>query len=219
MTAIVGQSSVSDVTLNAEVVSTYGAETENGTGTFRASGQWQSRVDINVGSETRLDTRNMASGAWQKNGAAVKTYASHNCMTDAAWFFPALSSLSQAANPSYAFKYIGEEEHASVNTQHIRVSQVFPQDQSGMLAQLSEMDFYLDAASNLPVAIVFQTHADGDLHVNMVTEVRFADYRTVNGVRVPYSFQKMLNGGTILTATVTSAELNSGLTTSLFTLQ
>jgi hypothetical protein len=219
MAAIVGQSSVSDVTLNAEVISTYGAETENGTGTFRASGPGQSRIDLNVGSETRSDTRNTASGSWQKNGSAVKTYASHNCMTDAAWFFPALSSLSQTANPSYVFKYIGEEEHASVNTQHIRVSQVFPQDQSGVLAQLSTMDFYLDATSNLPVAVVFNTHADADLHVNMVTEVRFADYRKVNGVLIPFSFQKMLNGGTILTATVTSAELNTGLTTSLFALQ
>ncbi len=217
--ALTGRSSVEDVTLQAEVNSTIGTDSESGTGTFRAKGLSQSRVDLSFGGDTQSDTRNMAGGAWQQNGAAAKALAGHNCVTDAAWFFPALSSLTQSGNPSFVFKYIGEEEHASVNTQHIRVSQIFPQDKSGVLERLSAMDFYLDAASSLPVALTFQTHPDNDLNVNIITEVRFSDYRTVNGILIPFSFQKMLNGGVILEATVTSAEVNASLPDSHFTLQ
>jgi hypothetical protein len=217
--ALVGQSSVSDVTLYAGVNSRYGADSKSGTGTFKARGDGQSRVDLNVGGETRSDTRVNSGGAWQKNGEAVKARAGHNSVTDAAWFFPALSSLAQSASSQYVFKYIGEEEHASVSTQHIRVSRVFPQDTSGMLARLSTMDFYLDAGSNLPVAITFQTHADGDLSVNIITEIRFGDYRTVSGILIPYSFQEMLNGRVILEVTVTNAEINTSLHDSLFALQ
>jgi hypothetical protein len=219
MAALAGRSSVDDVTLQAEVHSTIGADPESGTGTFRAKGLSQSRVDLSFGGDTQSDTRNMADGARQKNGAAAKAHAGHNCMTDAAWFFPALSSLTQSGNPSFVFKYIGEEEYASVNTLHIRVSQIFPQDKSGVLERLSAMDFYLDAASSLPVAITFQTHPDNDLNVNIITEVHFSDYRTVNGILIPFSFQQMLNGRVILEATVTSAEVNASLPDSHFTLQ
>jgi hypothetical protein len=224
LAALVGQlaghqANLADVTLDAEVTSSTGSETESGTGTFKARGFAESRVDLNLGGETRSDVRSASGGAWQQNGAAAKAYAGHNCMTDAAWFFPALSSLAQTANSSYVFKYIGVEEHDSVNTQHIQVFQAFPQDSTGVLQQLSTMDFYLNAASGLPVAVVFQTHADNNLKVNIPTEVSFSNYQTVSGIQIPFSFQKTLNGNVVLSAQVTSAVINTGLTDNLFSLQ
>jgi hypothetical protein len=219
MESLAGRLSVADVTLQAEVTSMIGADPESGSGTFRAKGLGQSRVDLSFGGDTRSDIRNRIGGTMQKNGGAAKAQAGHNCMTDAAWFFPALSSLAQSGNPSFVFKYIGEEEHTSVNTQHIQVSQIFPQDKSGVLERLSATDFYLDAASNLPVAITFQTHPDNDLNVNIITEIRFSDYRSVNGILEPFSFQQMLNGRVILEAKVTSAEVNASLPENIFALQ
>jgi hypothetical protein len=79
--------------------------------------------------------------------------------TEAVWFFLALSSLSQTANPSFTFKYVGQEQHGGVNTQHIRV---FQPSKVSLLQHLNTIDFYLDPASSIPLAIAFQVRPDKD---------------------------------------------------------
>src|SRR6266567_7572180 len=94
--ALTGGTSISDVTLNANVISIAGADNETGTGVFEAKGLGESRVDLNLGGGTRSQVQSVSSGvpagAWTKNGAKAVPAAQHNCWVDAAWFFPALSS-------------------------------------------------------------------------------------------------------------------------------
>lgn len=220
--ALTGGTTVSDFTLSANVTSILGSDYERGTATLQAKGTGESRVDVNLStSGTRSDVRNVASGnpggAWNKNGGASMAYADHNCWVDAAWFFPALSSLSQTANPTFVFKYIGQEQHGGVNTQHIQVFQWSTQDPT--VQRLSTMDFYVDAGSLLPVAADFKVHSDSDMNVDIPGEIGFANYQAVNGIRVPFHIQRMLNGGVVLDMTVTTATFNSGLPDSLFILQ
>jgi hypothetical protein len=220
--ALTGGVPISDVTLNGNVTSILGSDAETGTGTFKAKGIGESRVDLNLSGGTRSDVRNTASGtpggAWEKNGSASTPYASSNCWADASWFFPALSSLTQAANPAFVFKYIGQEQHGGVNTQHVRVFQV-PAGGIPLFQHLSTTDFYLDPASSLPLAIAFQVHPDTDASTDIPTETRFANYQTVNGLPIPFHFQQMLNGGVILDVTVTNSTLNTGVLDSAFSLQ
>ncbi len=220
--ALTGGASVTDVTLNANVISILGSDNETGTGTFSAKGLSESRVDLNLSGGTRSEVRNIANsgpaGAWARNGGASTAYAGHNTLTDAAWFFPALSSLTQTANPNVVFKYIGQEQHTGVNTQHLQIFQAPP---AGMASvqRLSTTDVYLDATTLLPVAVAFKIHPDKDMNTDIPTEILFANYRAVNGTQVPFHFQRMLNGGVILDVTVTSATLNTGLQDSSFILQ
>ena len=218
--ALTGSATISDVTLNANAISIFGSDNESGTAMLKAKGTTESRVDLSLSSGTRSDVRNVATGtpggAWEKNGAASTTYAGHNCWTDAAWFFPALSSLTQNLNPNFIFKYIGQEQHGGVNAQHIQVLQAV----SDPLSQhLSTMDFYLDPSSALPLVIVFPVHPDTDAGTDIANEVRFANYQAVSGIQVPFHVQRMLNGGVVLDVTVTNATFNTGLPDSLFTLQ
>jgi len=219
LAVVTGGTPISDVTLNANVISIFGSDNETGTGTFSAKGTSESRVDLNLGGGTRSDVRNMANGtpggAWEKDGGTSTAYAQHNCWADAAWFLPALSSLTQTANPNFVFKYIGQEQHRGVNTQHVRVFQAAPQG----LQTLSTMEFYLDPISSLPLNISFNLHADNDMNRNIPVEINFANYQTVNGIQVPSHFQRMFNGQVVLDVTVTSAVFNTGLPDTLFALQ
>ncbi|MGO9086771.1 MAG: hypothetical protein ACLQBK_16215 [Candidatus Sulfotelmatobacter sp.] len=219
--ALTRGASVSDVSLTGSVTFVLGSDTANGTGTLKAKGMSESRVDLSLSnSETRADVRNAASGtpagAWEKNGGAVTAYANHNCWTDAAWFFPALSSLNQTANPAFTFKYMGQEQHGGVNTQHVQVIQP---SSVPLLQHLSTIDFYLDPTSALPLAIAFQVHPDLDASKDIAAEVRFASYQPVSGVLIPFQIQRMMSGGVVLNVAVTSAVLNSGLPDSIFSLQ
>jgi hypothetical protein len=217
---LTGGVSVNDVTLDANVISILGSGNDPGTGTFRSKGASESRVDLNLASGNRSDARNTTngfpSGAWATNGKPVVAYAQHNCWIDASWFFPALSSLAQTGN-NFIFRYIGQEQHRGVSTQHIQVSQSLASFQ--LAQQLSTMDFYLDAETLLPLAMTFNSHADQDMNVNIPSEILFASYQNINGVRVPFHVQKLLNGSLVLDVTVTSVAFNTGLLDSSFILQ
>jgi hypothetical protein len=220
--ALTSGGTLSDVTLNASVTSTVGSDYDTGNATFYVKGTSESRVDFSLNtSGTRSDVRKVVTGtpggAWETNGATPTPFAPHNCWTDASWFFPALTSLSQTANPNFVFSYVAKERHGGVSTQHIRVYQWSAQGAPS--AGLSAMDFYLDAVSSLPIAVGFQGHPDDNMGTNLSTEIDFAKYQPVNGFQVPFHFQKIFGGGVVLDVTVTSASFNTGLPDSLFTLQ
>jgi len=220
--ALTSGGTLSDVTLNANVTSTVGSDYDTGNATFYVKGTSQSRVDFNFGtSGTRSEVRKVVNGApegaWETTGGTPTPFAPHNCWTDASWFFPTLSSLSQTANPNFVFSYIGREQHGGVDSQHIRVYQ-WSADGSPS-ATLSTMDFYLDAVTSLPIAVGFQSHPDDSMGTKLPTEIEFANYQSVNSVQVPFHFQKIFGGGVILDVVVTSASFNTGLPDTLFTLQ
>lgn len=213
--ALTGGAGIGDVSLTANVISVLGTDYETGAGTFSAKGLNESRVDLNLSGGTRSDVRNNLSGipagAWEKNRGTATPYAPQNCRSDAGWFFPALSSLSQTANPNLVFKYVGQEQHNGVGVQHIRVFRA-------QSPSATATDFYLDPNSFLPLAIGFNLHADNDANTNIPSEIRFANYQLVNGVEIPFHFQRVSNGSVELDITVTSAALNTGLLDTFFTL-
>jgi len=220
--ALTGGNAIGDVTLNASVTSTVGSDYDTGNATFYVKGTSESRVDFNLNTGgTRSDVRNAVTGgpggAWETNGGTPTPFAPHNCWTDAAWFSPALTSLSQTANPNFVFSYVANEQHGGVNAQHIRVYQWSAQGAPS--AALSTMDFYLDAVSSLPIAIGLESHPDDNMGTNLPTEIDFANYQPVNGFQVPFHFQKIFGGGVVLDVIVTSATFNTGLPDTLFTLQ
>lgn len=223
--ALTGGAPLMDVTLTGRVISILGSEREAGTGIFRAKTAGDSRVDIRLSNATRSDVRSASNGIptgrWVKNAGASSPYAQHNCWTDPVWFYPGLSSLTQTANPSFIFSYVGQEQHGGTPVQHIHVFQILPGDSPSLQTSqhLAGMDFYLDVSSHLPLAIAFQVHADNNMNTDLSTEIRFASYRATNGFMVPFHFQRIVSGGLDLDVTVTTAVVNSGLLDSLFTLQ
>jgi hypothetical protein len=94
-----------------------------------------------------------------------------------------------------------------------------PTDPTGLLQQLSAEDIYLSTSTYLPVALVFQTHPDSDALTNILIEIDFSNYQSINGVLIPLSVRKYLNGSLFLDITIQSAVLNSGLSQSAFAAQ
>lgn len=219
--ALTGGGTITDVTLNANVTSFLSSSNDTGTGIFLAKGTMESRLDLTLGSGSLTEVRNVLNGgpagAWSRNGNAATAQAPPNTLTDAAWFFPAFSCLTQSATQTFVFTYIGQEQHGGVTTQHIRVALAA---QTGALnPQLGLTDFYLDPVSLLPLAVDFSIHPDNDANTNIPVEILFDNYQVVNGIQVPFHFQKTVNGGVILDVTVTSTLFNTGLLDGIFTLQ
>jgi hypothetical protein len=223
MAALVGSTQVSDVTLTGTGTRTAGSDVASGTVALKALGINYSRLDLTLSDGSRSEIRNLSGttpqGVWIGLDGTAHAMADHNCLTAPAWFFPALTVLSQLSNPNLAISYVGQETRNGVSVQHIQFLTRFPtlDPQVGnFLSPLTASDIYLNAATSLPVALLFNSHPDINAGINMPVEVDFSDYQLVQGVQVPFRIQQLMNGTLFLDLTIQAAVLNSGLTSSAF---
>jgi hypothetical protein len=216
ISAISGKTNISDVTLTGN--GTWNGR-DDGTFTLLALGGGESRVDLVLSGGTRTEIRDaqtgVSLGTWIAPSGLSGQFAYHNCLTDAAWFFPALGSL--AATPNVVLTYVGQETRNGAAVQHLH-SYVYQAGQTSILGsqQLSAMDFYLDATTLLPVATTFNAHPDNDANTNLLIEIDFANYQLINGVAIPTNIQRYQQGNLMFDLVVTGAFFNSGLPLSQF---
>lgn len=211
---------LSDVALSGDAIWVIGPDRDTATVTLIASGRTESRVDIQLAGGSRIEVRSSLGGGpegqWTNADGKHGLYASHNCWTDPVWFFPALSSIGNFADSASLFSYVGKETWNGLSAYHLRVYRSSKNFKD--LAQLSTMDFYLDPGSFLPLGISFKTHSDIDVRNDIATQILFADYRSVNGLQIPFRIQRHL-GGNVLDVTVTGVNFNSGISDSTFSIR
>jgi hypothetical protein len=210
------------MTLTGTATRTAGSDVESGTAVLQALGGSYSSMNLSLSNSTRREVRNLSplsvpQGYWAAPDGSPQPFSLHNCMTDAAWFAPQLSVLSQLSNPSLVVSFVGQETRAGATVQHLHFAyQSASPDPTGFFQGLSAEEVYLDAKTFLPVAITFNAHPDNDASVNISIEIDFSAYQSVNGVLVPFQIQKLINNGLVLDLTINSAKINQGLTAADF---
>jgi hypothetical protein len=159
MLAMTGGTSIKDVTLTGNVSWTAGVKREAGAATLLALGHDESRVEYDLTAGKHIEVRDSQTGflkgEWWGQDNENGSIALQNCLTDAPWFFPALSSLS--GGPQITLNYVGPETRNEISVEHLRS---YGPDQGLSRAlgdiqdrkKLSTMDFYLDASTLLPLA-------------------------------------------------------------------
>lgn len=223
---LTGGLTINDVTLNGTAVQSVGGRQLTGTAVLKAKGTRESRLDLNFGTvlttEVRTDVNGIGEGAWAGSDQVLHPVPEHNCWTDASWFFPALGSVSFVNQANAVFSYIGQETHAGVVVQHIRISRAISSNSATTTAKLQKLttvELYLDATSLLPSAVAFVAHPDDDASRDLPVEIHFDNYQLVGGAQIPFHMQKFLNGTLQYDLTITNAILNSGLPDTIFNLQ
>jgi hypothetical protein len=221
ITALTGGTGISDVTLSGTAAWSNGTKSETASATLMAKGSGESRFDMTLSaghrSEIRNDGSSSALGEVLLSDGSVLQWSPQNCMVNAAWFFPQLSVLAETANSSLIFSYVGQESRNGQAVQHIQSYQ-YASTNTAAVQQWSTMDIYMDAASLLPTAFVFNTFStDGSQTIPV--EVDFSNYQTVGGVQVPFRIQRYVAGNLGFDFSVASARFNTGLQDSLFAIQ
>jgi hypothetical protein len=146
--------------------------------------------------------------------------AFHNLLTEPAWFFPAFAIARRLSAPqNFIASYIGAEIRNGQAVQHISLSQPppFTEPPGGLsLTRLSQIDIFLDSNTFLPAAATLNIHPDNNALLDIPIEIRFSDYRSVNGGQIPFHVERVLNNGLILDLEFQTATLNSGLSPTEF---
>lgn len=225
LTTLAPNLSLTDVTLTGSVRRIAGSDDQSGTATLKALSSGAARADLSFTSGTRSEVVNSSSsalaGTWSGPDGVPHPIPYHNLLAEPAWFFPAFA-ISHRLSTGYVTTDLGVEGHDGEQVEHISVSRTsLPQLPNGSpeFQHLSQIDFYLDLNTFLPAAITFNIHPDDNALLNIPVEIRFADYRSVSGIQVPFHIQKFLNNSLAIDFEAQNASVNSGLSASEFTIQ
>jgi hypothetical protein len=219
-TAMTGQITVGDVTLQCTARRVAGSDDETGTATLKALTTGEMRLDFDFPSGRRSEVRTVSSdgnlmGNWSGRKGVSHLISNHNLMADSTWFFPAFSMSRLASSKGYIVSYIGQENRDGTAVTHVKVLPQLnvPRPRIVQVIQYhAQRHIYLDASTSLPVALDFNTHPENNLMIDIPVEIRFLDYRTVQGVQIPFHVQKYIHNNLVLDIQVQTATLNSGLT-------
>ncbi len=218
--ALTGGMTITDATLTGTVTRIAGSDHDTGTAALRLRAFGESRLDFKLSSGTRSEIRDVSTGtpqgAWNGPDGVAHTMAFSNCWTDSSWAFPALSYLAQLSNSNIVLSYVGQETRRGITVHHLRAAYA---NRGKDVLRLSATDYYIDSSSLLPLDITYAAHPDDDSTRDIAIEVRLADYRSVNGAKVPFRIQQLMNGSLLLDITLTSAAVNTGVPLTTFQVQ
>ena len=225
-TANTGSVSINDVTLTGTVHRIAGSDNETGTVTLKATVTGEIRMDLSFPSGPRSETRNKSGqqllGQWSGPDGVQHAIPSHNLMADSVWFFPPLLLQHLSSSQNLVLSDMGNETIRQSAVEHLRVSRQFsntPSSVTAVVERATQMDIYLDASTLLPSTLVYNAHHDQDANRDLRVEIRFSDYRPVNGVQVPFEVQKYVNGSLEFDFQFQTVSLNTGVESSDFSIQ
>jgi hypothetical protein len=201
---------VQDVHLTGRAHAIAGSTNENGTFSFDLQSTGESRLDLKLASLSRTETTGSFSGVpkcqWISADGVQHDAAQHNCLLPVHWIVPVLALQTHAGKLSKSAA-AGTDQSIAVQELSMKAP---PGDRSGAaqrIAELSGTHLSLDSSTFLPTSLSFNTHPDEDAGLDIPIVVRYADYRTVNGVRFPFHIQRYLNNGLVLDLQVESADV------------
>lgn len=226
LTAVTGQSQLSDVTLTGSIiVMKGGSPLESGTITLEAIGDTEAQVTMTMPSGTRTEVRSISSlgvpaEIWTGPDGTVKRNPSSSLLTPhPAWFLPALVMTAQPISQTGS-SFVASETRNGVPVNHLQVWQL-PGGAStipdAILQSQTQYDLYLDPATSLPTSMVFYVQPDypkpAIVYVPKDTrapvEMRFSSYQLVQGHPVAFHIQVFIQGRQMYDIQLSSAAFNT----------
>ncbi|HWZ97847.1 MAG TPA: hypothetical protein VN025_08810 [Candidatus Dormibacteraeota bacterium] len=218
LAAQVGNTQISDVTLTGTARRIAGSDDESGTVTLKVLSSGATRLDFNFPSGPRSEFKSFVSnaptGGWSGPYGVIHSIADHNLVNDWGWF-PVFTIAASTNVQSSILTLIGSETRNNESVIHIAASQQFPalsSDVAALTQHLSQIDIFLDATTLFPASIAYNIHPDNNALLDIPVELRFSDYRAVNGAQIPFHIQKFINSTLALDLQFQNAALNTGIT-------
>lgn len=217
MLALTGGNPVNSVTESGSVTWSIGNNQGTGSVSMQSTGNTNSQISLSTTAGNRTESRSWAGdgsgpvGQWTDLQGNQHQMVQHNCWGDAVWFFPALSMLSDTADPTMTFVDLGPEQHDGHNVEHIQAYRAYaglPSDIAAQIQQMTAVNYYLDSQTAIPVAMTFPLHDDKNINATVLVEIVFAQYEPISGIQVPLQVTRIHGGDPVFQITISSAVIN-----------
>jgi hypothetical protein len=205
------------VTLSGNATWHVGGVEDSGPATLTTStdGQVQMSLQLSKGQkqETRSGTGRNAVCSWTGSDGVAHNVDLVNCWTPAVWFLPAISLQTSLLSNSLVASDLGQGTVGSgTDTYHHLQTQSYltglPTSIAANLTKQGTTDIGLDPATVLPSVLTYKVRPDNGASTPIAIEVRYSDYRDVNGVKIPFLVQRYVNNSLQLEIAVQSALIN-----------
>jgi hypothetical protein len=207
---------VSSVQMSGTAAWHYGSDEQSGSVTLQANANGKSRLELRLNRGTRVETQNAFTDAdrtctWSGFDGVEHSTASHNCWLSTVWFLPHITMQAGAAAPDVvACSQISADGkivrlHCERHPGGARADQT-----DKLLAQVSAVELDVDAATGFAQSLLFNAHPDTDAGTDIPTEIQFSDYRTVQGVMIPFHIQKFVNHALVLDLQISDVTVSFG---------
>lgn len=194
-------------------VTYYWAEQVKGAATVRGRGLHQFRLDASLADGQHSWLIN-GSTTYRKNpNGSTSPLPSQNSVRVATTTFPLLRLASALQDATTNIRDAGIVTHNGQQVHDIIIQKNFPigHDPAGALSKITKAHVFID-----PTTMTVQEIDDSAYALNgfgeYPHEMRFSNYKSVNGVLVPFSVTELIAGQRTMSLELTEANFNTGLT-------
>lgn len=211
-----GRKLVTNVQLSGQVIWHAGSLEDSGSASLIAdsSGAMQIQLSLAKKGAWMEAQEKIASGmacSWSGSDQIVHYNDVMNCSRPTVWFFPLITLQSSAMSSGVGVADLGSETIESRPAEHLQIQAVFSDLPDNLLARsmhASTTNLDIDSVTLLPVCLRYEVKSDNGASTAIPIEIRYSDYRNVNGVKVPFLIQRYINGSLQLEIHLDSAQVN-----------
>jgi hypothetical protein len=217
-TAFSGGNVVHQVQLTGTANWHVGSLEDTGSATLSAATNGSSKLQLSLSaSGTRIEAQTgQGSGltcTWVSKDAVTHEADPVNCWRPVIWFLPPLS-LQPSLLPSYLGATdlgTGRVGFSTDAYRHLQSALVLPDLKAKLTSDVmthSTADLGLDPTSFLPAVLAYSVTPDNGAPILISVEIHYSNYQTINGVKIPFTIQRYINGSLQLEIAVSSAQVN-----------
>jgi hypothetical protein len=203
---------IQDITGSGTITYYWAGEEVQGTVTVKGRGTGQFRLDATLTTGVRSWAVSNGTGFTKETDGTVSQIPHPNTINFGNLTFPLYFMSTIIGDASTSVTYVALEAKNGVQVHHLRTQRVFPSktDPGGILSKLTTRDFFIDSSSFQVVATQDMVHPENASTIDYPREMQFSDYRTVNGVLVPFSITEVATGQHTYSIQLNQVTFNSG---------
>jgi hypothetical protein len=186
--------------------------------TLKSKGLRETRVELQKANGTSIRIVNQGQGAIVRPDGSVKTLYSNNTFYEHVNHVPLLSVLGVFGGGSVNLLYKGVAQVQGQSENVIEIDFIPNLANGPLYASMSSTLFFVNQTTNLVDKIQRSTFYEGDQNDTVNEETYFSDYRSVNGMIVPFHQTVYADGQLETDLTFSTVTLNVGLPDSDFSL-
>jgi hypothetical protein len=197
-----------------------GSDKEEGTFTIFTRGTSQTAEQITTTSGTRKSVYSDGLANDTDNTGLNRMYSVELAASSQSPLFPLPLLTAILSYTDTAYEYIGTENLDSVECHHIRVYRTFAaQPDLTYLASFTTRDIWIDSKTGLPHQVTYSLReGTGAVPTTSVT-ISFSNYQQTGRIQYPLQIVRSINGTPWMIITISSVNLNTGLSDSNFALR
>lgn len=206
---------IQDTKMTAQATSPDGTSS---TVTITTKGATMLRVETQSSDGTSIFVVNATTASSQNDGEPVESVPWLSVYSGGITHIPVLSILSQWSQPGTKVQYVGLEQLGAESVHHIRIQR--PIDNRYELGPNdAPCDLYIDAQTFLLSRLIYPVRSPGDIKYAARVAVDYSNFKTENGIAIPYTARYTVNGQLLNEQQVTSFQVNVGATAADFDLR